>query len=251
MKKYIIFVFCVLLPVLIYPVQFLVSPPKIEVDMSHSGIVNDTVVIMNRDTTNITIKCYLRDWGYKEGKKYFTIPGSLKWSASNWITVNPLQFKLLPYEKKTVRITIQKPKNAEKFEYRSMLFFESIAKPTKYSRSFLFSARIGVPIYVETSTKSYNGFIKGIDIKGDEIKLTYVNDSNNRLYLKGKYSIVDNINKDTVKTDSIGNELVLPMDTQRIYVNIKDLKKGDYYVYFYIDNGGENVYGGKKRFKRE
>ncbi|NIA23927.1 MAG: hypothetical protein GWP03_07245, partial [Proteobacteria bacterium] len=201
MKKAIIIfvlILCVSLP--LFPVQFLVSPPKIEADMSGKSLVTDSIIVMNRDTTNLTIKCYLKDWGYKNGKKFFVFPGSLKLSASKWITVNPLQFELLPYEKGVVRITVQKPESVDKFEHRSMIFFESIAKPTKYSRSFLFNARIGVPVYVETAPKSFDGYITSMNVENNSIKVTYVNSSANRLYLNGSYSIVSNVKNDTVKT---------------------------------------------------
>ena len=240
-----------MLPQLIFPVQFLVSPPKIEMDMSRVSIASDSLIIMNRDTSNITIKCYMRDWGYRNGKKYFSPKGSIDYSASRWITINPLQFTLMPYEKKVVRVTVQKPESTEKHEYRSMIFIESIAKPTKYSRGFLFNARIGVPVYVETAPKSFNGYIASMAVKNDKIEIKYVNGSHNRLYLNGMYSILNNEEKDTVKSDSINNILVLPLDTERIDINIDDIKKGDYYIYLYIDNGGESVFGGKKRFVKE
>ena len=238
-------------PGVIFPVQFLVSPPKLEFDMYGKSIASDSLVVMNRDTNNVTIKCYIRDWNYKDGKETFSPPGALKYSSSGWISINPLQFVLMPYEKKTIRISVRRPDSAENHEYRSMLFFESIAKPTKYSSGFLFNARIGIPVYVEMAPKSFSGYIGEINVEKNGILATYVNASDNRLYLNAKYRIINTAGTDTAACDSIDNELLLPGDTEKIHVNIKDLKRGEYYFYLYVDNGGENIDGGKKKFVKE
>ncbi|MCK4545005.1 hypothetical protein KAU43_05660 [candidate division WOR-3 bacterium] len=248
MKKLLAIV--LLLPIYINAVEFLVSPPKLEFNLIQRKVVNDSLIVVNRDSSNITIKCYFKDWGYKNGKKYYTKPGSLSYSASHWITVNPLQFELLPYEKRIIRITLTKPDTVYKGEYRSMIFFETIAKPSSYSNMFMFNARIGVPLYAEIDRKEYIGFIEGIHCIENEIDIQYVNYSYNRLYLNGNYLIINEKN-DTIINDSIRNILILPRDTQNINVDISNVEKGEYTVMFYIDNGGNEIAGGKKRFVKK
>ena len=131
-----------------------------------------------------------------------------------------------------------------------MIFFETIAKPSSYSNMFMFSARIGVPLYAEIGRKEYIGFIEGIHYNKNEIDLQYVNYSYNRLYLNGNYLIINEKN-DTIINDSIRNILVLPRDTQNINIDISNVKKGEYIVMFYIDNEGNEIAGGKKRFVKK
>ncbi len=248
MKKLLTIIF--LLPIYVYAVEFLVSPPKLEFALMQRKIVNDSLIVVNRDSNSITIKCYFKDWGYKNGKKFYAPPGSLNYSASHWIVVNPLQFEVLPYEKRIIRITLIKPDTIYIGEYRSMIFFETIAKPSSYSNMFMFSARIGVPLYAEIGRKEYIGFIEGIHYNKNEIDLQYVNYSYNRLYLNGNYLIINEKN-DTIINDSIRNILVLPRDTQNINIDISNVKKGEYIVMFYIDNEGNEIAGGKKRFVKK
>jgi len=183
-----------------------ISNPKIELELSPGETYSGEITLENPADEEVKARLYLEDWMYAgggTGEKKFTPAASTPLSASQWITFNPVDSKLLPFGRLTARYTVTVPA-AAKGAYYSVLFFETMlgATVSEEGASVLVAARIGSLFFIQVKgTIDRSGQVQSVQIdppqgnKPMEIITVFKNTGNVDITLGGNLLIMDSEGK--------------------------------------------------------
>ena len=222
--------------------DLIISPPKFEIDADKGQVVNDTITITNRDTSNIILAPSTQDFvaAGETGKPGFVDPAESDASISvaSWITVNDSEpVTIRPNEKKSVPFTITVPENAEPGGHYGVIFFA----PPSDAGQVAVQQKIGVLVLVRvggdiTEKGKLDTFgIYSEDIKGEDIPkssssfffsglpipfaMRYENQGNIHIKPDAKIEIFNTFGN---KVNSVGVEIILSEKGVEISKNIVD-----------------------------
>jgi hypothetical protein len=181
-----------------------VTQPKIELELAPGEVYSGESEVENPTEEELELTIYLEDWEYKNngsGEKNFGPPGTMKYSASKWITYAPASSKLKPFSKQVVRYTVTVPPDASG-GYYSVLFFEntigSMPDPNQEGASIRVAGRVGAIFMIRVKgTVMRTGEIAAVKITPPagnapmEIETTFQNTGNVDIALGGNLLIMD------------------------------------------------------------
>lgn len=102
-----------------------VVPLSIHLELSPGQSASGQIDVMNTNQVPINLKVYLMDRVTKSnGQILFTEPGTGKFSAATWLTVDTGALSMTPGETKKVDWKITVPEDAEPGEHATVIFFE-------------------------------------------------------------------------------------------------------------------------------
>ncbi len=229
-------------------VGFLLSPPKFELTVFPRQSVNKTIDIRNVTGDTLYIKTILEDFFMTPfGKPQFKPPGVYPYSCSNWIQVNPVNFTILPHQKKIVRFTVSLPDGSDG-EYLGVITFKSMKLPKKWAPTIIISGEISVFIYLTSAnTGILEGDMEGLSFSQDTISVTYHNKGNIHNRVDCNVEIKNSSGKIVWKSEQ-KHKLVL-RNSERILTFLinKKLRKGIYNIFATIDYGGKELIQGERK----
>lgn len=161
------------------------------------------VHITNPTDGAISVRIYTEDWEYLDtgnGDKEFFPAGTLPNSASPWITYNPSEMTIEPFDKRAVDYTVQVPADAAGGTRYSILFFETSLGLGKNEEGATVSVagRIGALFYIDLKgAVKREGKIEELTFtpgKGNRpavIKTVFRNTGNTAVALEGEFVVLE------------------------------------------------------------
>jgi hypothetical protein len=178
-----------------------VDKTKIRVSIPAGGTKVGVINIENPTEEPRTVKMYLNDWVYVppfDGAKQFAIPGSSRFSCSDWITFSPAEAYLGPYGKQKINYTIKAPNDVEGGHYSLMFFESTMGKPDSQGVGVSVAVRIATLFYVEIQDKLKKEIILdnlSVERKSKEaalnLSLDVKNTGNVDITAGGNFDIID------------------------------------------------------------
>lgn len=90
-----------------------ISPPDIHLKINKGEQYHGELYIYGSDSETVDVKAYPMDWALTTNGSYQFLPvGTVKRSASSWITFSPANFRLLPKRGQKVLYTVKIPDRA-------------------------------------------------------------------------------------------------------------------------------------------
>ena len=103
-----------------------VEPPVLLKEAKPGEALTQTLTVYNVGTRPVRVRASLGDWTYDPmGKLQFLPTGSLRESASPWVTFSPAEFLLEPKQSRPLTYTLTVPKEATPGTHWGILFLES------------------------------------------------------------------------------------------------------------------------------
>jgi P pilus assembly chaperone PapD len=236
-------------------ISFSVSPIRLELAGSPGGSYTDGIEVRNEGSEKARIKVSVQDWYLSpEGTPIFQKPGSRPNSCASWIKVNPVDFLLLPGEKKVVRYSITIPPTAKEGGYWGAFILETLPliTPGEKAKSVSLKGNIASIIYLTTGTPTPNGDITDMRFTqskdGQTLLITMRNTGTVHFRLKGDLNLVDDQGK-KLETLPVPDTPVLPGYTRIISIPFKQkLVPGRYTATITLDIGAKALLAGETFF---
>ncbi len=123
-------VFFILLLVLVVPswlavlaLDLGISPPDINLKLDKGEEYLGELYIFGSDTDTVDVKAYAMDWSLTASGDYQFLPlGTIKRSASAWVSFTPANFRLLPKRGQKVLYTVKVPNDAAGSYWANIMF---------------------------------------------------------------------------------------------------------------------------------
>ncbi len=240
-----------------WAVGFIVTPPRFELPLAPGSPQTHTVSVLNIDSTApVRLRAYLSDWTIKPSGQMSTArPGTLPYSCSDWVEVNPAEFEVAPRAERVVRFTIRVPDSAFG-SYWTMLYFESQPDTTRKSMvGLLMKARVGSPIYaVVSGTEIKQAELTGFSYRrrtanSHQFTLQLANTGNVHLRAKGSLAVKDGSGA-VAAVLSLSDDVVLPQSRRDIAVTLDQvLAPGRYTAVVELDCGTPELIQGETGFE--
>ena len=230
-----------------------VEPPvKMNDNASRGQTITENVKVANLTNKPVRVLALRSDWDYAESGKIRYLPvGSVKKTASTWITLADNDLVLQPKEVSTLRYSIEVPKDAEDGTYWGIVIFrpeDSDAKPGQLV--FDFKVQVSHVFYVNVGTKRSAGKITGLLTRPPATAqsplatvVKYSNTGNVAQKVTLRLEIRDRSGKVVVKTDfeEDGPAVVLPGRSRVFQVSVWGPLPPGQYVALAIVNYGEKT----------
>jgi urease beta subunit len=227
-----------------------VQPARYEFQVSAGGSQTVPITIRNAGTAPVHVVATVNDFTVNQSGTYaFLAPGSIKWSAGKWVSINPREFDLPPGTFQQIRYSVDVPQGVAG-EYSSLIFFTT--RPTRKPGAFGVAERVGSKIYVlVNNTAKINGEITDLATRpyagGQQYSVNFKNTGNLHLYLNGHV--------DVKQGGSLVDQIQLPKDTlvERGGIRViegqgKRLAPGSYQAVAVVDYGGSSLVAGQTAF---
>ncbi|WP_105317527.1 hypothetical protein [Thermus tenuipuniceus] len=177
-----------------------VEPPVLLKEAKPGEILTQTLLVYNVGTRPVRVRASLGDWTYDPmGKIQFLPAGSLRESASPWVTFSPAEFLLEPKQSRPLTYTLTVPKEATPGTHWSILFLESEdPNPPPGVPLATFRVRMAHVFYVNIGPLTTGGRITGIVPNPPKnprepyrFALQYQNTGNTAQKLFGRFEVRD------------------------------------------------------------
>jgi len=238
----------------------LISPAIYEVELKKGKYHSNAIRVLNKTGGKASLKVYASDFTLKEnGSSSFHPKGTLPFSCSTWLKINPTSFELNPAEGRLVRFTLKTPQDISG-GFNGVIFIESMPEKASDARGrrILFKARLGVKIFAAIEgTLNRLAELQDLFIK-QEVKdsilnysLLFKNTGNVHIKPVGRLEIIDQEDKvvSTIKLNQHKNT-VLRNGLRDFSGNIKlNLPYGVYKAVAYMDYGGKSIIAMEKFFE--
>jgi len=237
-------------------VSISVSPIRVEHLVKQGEQGTDMISVTNDGTAATRLKVSIEDWTLtKDGNPTFMKAGNNRYSCSEWIRINPVDFRLAPGQTREVRYTVTVPQGTEDGGYRAAIIFETIPDFTpgdKIKRVFL-KGRIVTIVYEVVGKPAPEGYSNGLraESKKEGVDFVLALQNTGKVHFRTKGSI-------TVK-DSNGNKAfevelpdvpVLPGSEREVKVSYDhSLPKGKYAAAAVVDIGRRELIGAEAMFE--
>jgi P pilus assembly chaperone PapD len=237
-------------------VSISVSPIRVEHLVKQGEQGTDMISVTNDGTAATRLKVSIEDWTLtKDGNPTFMKAENSRYSCTEWIRINPVDFRLAPGQTREVRYTITVPQGTEDGGYRAAIIFETIPDVIpgeKIKRVFL-KGRIVTIVYEVVGKPTPEGYSKGLktELKKGGVDFILALQNTGKVHFRTKGSI-------TVK-DSGGNKAfdmelpdvpVLPGSEREVKVSYdKSIPKGKYTATAVVDIGRKELIGAETLFE--
>jgi hypothetical protein len=184
-----------------------------------------------------------------DGRYAFLPPGSARYSAGTWTTINPREFDLAPGAFQEIRYSVAVPSRAAG-EYSSLVFFTT--RPPRARNAFGVMERVASRVYVLVGGDArVAGRIDGVSARaaadGRQYALDFTNTGTMHVYLNGEVEILQG--------DVVVERMTLPKDvlverggSRAITLFGRRLAAGRYAAVAIVDYGGANRVAGRTEF---
>lgn len=241
-----------LVPALIFSagISISVSPIRVEHTVKHGEGGTDAISVTNYGTTPVRLKVSVQDWYLtRDGTPVFINDEGSPYSCSEWIKINPYDFRINPNQTKEVRYTVTVPEGIEDGGYRSAVTFTTVPdiKAGEQSRAVYLKGRIAVILYELVGKPIPQGYAKSLkaDTRKDGVDfiLTLKNAGKVHFRTKGSITIKDS-NGDKAFKVELPDVPVLPGSERDIKVSYnKAVPKGSYMADAVVDIGIKELFG--------
>lgn len=238
-----------------------ISPPDVNLVLNRGEVYQGETNILGSNNEATEINAYANDWSLNTSGNYQFLPlGTLKRSASPWISFTPKKFNLPPQRGQKIAYTIKVPQDANG-SYWAVLMFGTrpTLTPGKEQMQITMSARVAYVIRIdilgsppgvgsiERFQLSWNANQKKIDAK-----IRIRNSGISFIRFKGRIELKDRQGK-KVGVIPFNEGLVLPDHSREFFLADSDLKLAPgYYIGLAIaDFGGRNLKAVQSSFQVE
>ncbi len=227
-----------------------VSPAKYEVQLPAGLTQTVPLTIRNTGADVVHVQVTIVDFNVGTNGQYaFFRPGTNKYSAATWMSVNPREFDLQPNTLSQVRLSLTVPAQASG-EHSAIVFFQT--RPTRHQGGVSFSERIAAKIYeLVPNTLRLAGEVDDVSSKsvsgGQRYLVGFKNTGNAHVYLNGRIEVKQG-SKLVERLEMPKQMLVERGGARVIDVVGEKLPPGSYTAVALIDYGGPNLTGGEKTF---
>lgn len=247
----------ILIPISVYAaeVSISVSPIRVEHLVRQGEKGTDMVSVTNDGTGPTRLKVSVEDWTLtKDGNPMFTKVGTSPYSCSEWIRVNPVDFRIGPGQTKEVRYTVSVPQGINDGGYRAAIIFETVPDVTpgeKIKRVFL-KGRIVTILYEVVGKPVPQGHANSLKAEprkeGFDFILSLQNTGKVHYRTKGTITVKDEKGEKALEVD-IPDVPVLPESEREIKVTYdKTIAKGNYTAIAVVDIGKKELVGAETAF---
>ena len=236
-------------------VSISVSPIRVEHLVKQGEKGTDMISVTNDGTAPTRLRVSIEDWTLtKDGNPMFMKAESNRYSCSEWIRINPVDFRLAPGETKEVRYTIAVPQGVEDGGYRAAIIFETVPDVTpgeKMKRVFL-RGRIVTILYEVVGKPIPEGHANSLKAEpkkdGIDFILTLQNTGKVHYRTKGTITVKDEKGEKAFEIE-IPDVPVLPESERDIRVSYeKPIPRGKYSAIAVVDIGKKELIGAETTF---
>lgn len=227
-----------------------VSPAKYEVQLPAGQTDTVPITVRNTGVNVVHVQVSIVDFSVGANGQYvFFRPGTNKFSAATWMSVNPREFDLPPNTLSQVRLSLSVPAQASG-EHSAIVFFQT--RPTRHQGGVSFSERIAAKIYeLVPNTLRLTGEVDDVSAKsgadGERYLVGFKNTGNAHVYLNGRIEIKQG--STVLERIELPKQMLVERGGARVVDVVgKKLPPGSYTAIALIDYGGPNLTGGEKTF---
>jgi len=225
-------------------VNFGISPIRAEHKINPGESRTDVFMIRNNSAGPIRIKAYIENWILSaDGTPSFIGTKATTYSSMDWIIVNPVDFRVMPDEIKSVRYTVTVPPDTPPGGYHSAISFETVPDTAgvKAAAKMLFSGKIAAAIYVVTGDPAVKGDLLdlklGIKDNAPALALTLADTGKVHFRVKGTIRVY-NASGEKILDLTIPDEVVLPESQRSVFCPLPHpLEPGTYKAVCEVDIG--------------
>lgn len=227
-----------------------VEPARFEIEAAAGETKTMPLAILNSSSSSVHVVASTNDFVIDaKGDYAFLAPGSSRYSASRWMSINPREFDVGPGTTSEVRFTVTVPHGVSG-EYRSLVFFAT--RPPRKPGGFGISEKVASRMYVIVrDTAKADGNVARVVARqlasSNAYDVTFKNSGDMHVYVNGYVEIKAG--------SSVVDRLKLPVDTvverdgtRTISAIGKSLPAGAYSATAVLDFGGNSRVGGQTTF---
>jgi hypothetical protein len=137
-----------------------ISPPRLELIVEPGETVTESIMLLTDAIQEQQMQVIVEDFTLDPKGDVATLPpGSLEFSASNWLQPELTDFVIAGGEGQEFRISVTAPNDASlEGTYHGMVFFTVVPPPTETSGiGVVTTARIGLAVYVTIASSEQGG----------------------------------------------------------------------------------------------
>jgi hypothetical protein len=203
-------------------------------------------------------KLKLEDWWRSEDgqQSYYLLPGTLKHSCGNWVTVNPVEALVQPGDTLTARISISIPDPVPAGGYWCVLTVDEtpnpLDAPSGVGAQFVASVSTGIFVNIEPVERAVEFVEIAVDDSRALVKLR--NLGNGPLVVEGRFEFLRSTSRQPVAVVPLTRVTLLPepVDTAILTTGLPDaalLPSGTYVVRVVIDVGLDRYLGAEREIE--
>jgi P pilus assembly chaperone PapD len=237
-------------------VSISVSPIRVEHLVKQGEKGTDMITVTNDGTAPTRMKVSIEDWTLtKDGNPMFMKSSNNKYSCSEWIRINPVDFRLAPGETREVRYTITVPQGTEEGGYRAAVIFETVpdvAPGEKIKKVFL-KGRIVTILYELVGKPIPEGHTNGLKAESKKEGIDFIlalrNTGKVHYRTKGSVMVKDAGGGKAFEVD-IPDVPVLPESEREVKASYdKSIPTGKYTAIAVVDIGKKELIGAETAFE--
>ena len=256
----IVVLFLALMGIIPYPalsaeVSIGVSPIRVEHVTKQGERGTDMISVTNDGSAPVRLKVSIEDWHLtREGTPVFMKAEKSPYSCSEWIRINPVDFRVAPGQTREVRYTVTVPEGVEDGGYRTAIVFETVpdASPGEKAKRVLMKGRIAAIVYEVVGKPSLQGHADSlkaeVEKEGIDFILSLRNTARVHYRTKGTIAVKDSDGNKAFEVE-IPDVPVLQGSEREVKVRYdKPLSKGRYSALASVDIGMKELIGAETTF---
>jgi hypothetical protein len=239
-----------------YAADIGISPPRLELTVEPGETVTESITLLTDAIQEQQMQVIVEDFTLDPKGDIATLPpGSLEYSASNWLQPELSDFVMAGGEGQEFRISVTVPDDASLAgTYHSMVFFTVVPPPTETSGiGVVTTARIGLAVYV-TVTSTEQGGSELVDFfQEDDGNLTFAvaNTGNTVMRLAGRIELRNEAGE-TKYALEVPDVPVLRESEREVTIELpEDIESGFYTALALIEDSRSGLLVGDLEFEVE
>lgn len=219
--------------------QLLLETGKVALSLAPGETAVGEIKINNMTDKEVSVKAYWQDFIYTppfDGNKKFLSPTTTSYSCTQWVSFNPQDFILKPFEKKIISYNIKFPAQAQG-GYYGVLFFENSTGKKDSKTGVSVIARVGCLFFLETAGSLKSASVVDTSAVASRIEGEIQNKSQIILIPKGIFYIMNGEGM-IVDRGEVDTFYLPPGQDVPFFINISDkVSSGTYTMVLTFDLG--------------
>jgi P pilus assembly chaperone PapD len=234
-----------------------VSPIRVEHQVKAGTDETNVITVRNEGSEPTRIAVHGEDWtmDQKGDVSFSRAPGD-SYSCSEWLKLNPTDFRAEPGQTRQIRYSLTVPADAKEGGYRTAIALTGmpLAEEGTAKKKMTLNGRIVVIVYATVGNPEISAQFQDLQVtagnKGISFKLKLANQGNVHFRIKKSWITIKNSKGEEVGRVEVPDIPVLPGAIRELEFKKEDLvlPKGNYLAEAILDVGKEDFLGRKNSF---